>query len=454
VAKVPSNPHPLGAEGSIPRAALELTIESLDAEGRGVARGPDGKVAFVEGALPGEIVEAAVVRRKPSFDIARAVHVLRASSGRRAPRCPHFGLCGGCATQHADARTQMAAKQRWLEDCFARIGKIAPESMLPPVYGQEWGYRHRARFTVRRVAKKEGVLVGFHERRSSYVTDMHECHVVPAHVSALIPALRELIESLSARERVPQIELAAGDDVTVLVFRLLVPLSSADEDRLREFADAHAIWAWIQPGGPETATPFHPAQAPRLDYTLPEFDVRVAFGPTDFTQVNPAVNRVLVSRAIRLLDPRPGEHIGDLFCGLGNFSLPIARTGARVTALEGSAPLIASARRNADDNGLGAAVRFEREDLFRTNAERLAAYGPFDKLLIDPPREGAVEIARALPESWPRAIVYVSCDPATLARDAGILVTIKGFRLAAAGVINMFPHTAHVESIALFSRQK
>jgi len=454
VPKVSSNPHPAGDEGSIPRSVLELTIESLDAEGRGVARGPEGKVAFVEGALPGELVEAEVVRRKPSFDIARAVNVLRASSGRRAPRCPHFGLCGGCATQHADARTQMAAKQRWLEDCFARIGKIAPETMLPPIYGQEWGYRHRARFTVRRVAKKGGVLVGFHERRSSYVTDMRECHVVPEHVSSLIPALRELIESLSVRERVPQIELAAGDDVTVLVFRVLVPLSSADESRLREFAEAHAIWAWIQPGGPETATPFHPVQLRRLDYALPEFDVRIAFGPTDFTQVNPAVNRVLVARAIRLLDPRPGEHIGDLFCGLGNFSLPIARTGARVTALEGSEPVVASARRNAERNGLGAAVRFEREDLFRTNAERLAAYGPFDKLLIDPPREGAVEVARALPESWPRAIVYVSCDPATLARDAGILVSIQGFRLAAAGVINMFPHTAHVESIALFTRQK
>jgi len=454
VPKVPSNPRPEGAEGAIPRPALELTIESLDAEGRGVARGPDGKVAFVEGALPGEIVEAAVVRRKPSFDIARTVDVLHASSGRRTPRCPHFGVCGGCATQHADARTQMAAKQRWLEDCLARIGRVAPETMLTPIYGQEWGYRHRARFTVRRVAKKGGVLVGFHERRSSYVADMRECHVVPDHVSSLIPALRELIESLSARERVPQIELAVGDDVTVLVFRVLVPLSSADEVRLREFADAHAIWAWVQPGGPDTAIPFHPAQAPRLDYALPEFDVRIAFGPTDFTQVNPAVNRVLVSRAIRLLDPRPGEHIGDLFSGLGNFSLPIARTGARVTALEGSETLVASARRNAEDNGLGAAVRFEREDLFRTNAERLAAYGPFDKLLIDPPREGAVEIAKALPEAWPRAIVYVSCDPATLARDAGILVSTKGFRLAAAGVINMFPHTAHVESIALFSRGK
>jgi len=455
VLKEASDPHPpdgAGAQISMSFPSLILAIESLDSEGRGVAHGPEGKVAFVEGALPGESVEASVVCRKPTFDVARTINVLQPSSGRRAPRCPHFGVCGGCATQHADARTQVAAKQRWLEDSLARIGKIAPETILPPIYGTEWGYRHRARFSVRRVAKKGGVLVGFRERRSSYVTDMRECHVVPAHVSALIPALRAMLETLSVRERVPQIELAVGDDVTVLVFRTLVPLSPSDESRLREFADAHAIWAWIQPHGPDTAYPFHPTGDRRLDYGLPEFGVRIAFRPTDFTQVNHAVNRVLVSRAVRLLDPRPGEHVGDLFCGLGNFALPIARSGARVTALEGSDRLVAGARQNAEDNGLGASVRFEREDLFHMSAERLGTYGPFDKLLIDPPREGAVELAKALPETWPRAIVYVSCDPGTLARDASILVSTKGFRLTAAGVVNMFPHTAHVESIALFCR--
>lgn len=429
-----------------------LAIESLDAEGRGVARGPEGKVAFVEGALPGEQVEAVVVRRKPAFDIARTVAVLQPSSGRRDPPCPHFGLCGGCATQHADTRTQVAAKQRWLEDSLARIGRVTPESILPPIYGPEWGYRHRARFTVRRVAKKGGVLVGFHERRSSYVTDMRECRVVPDRVSALIPALRDFVETLSVRERLPQIELAVGDDVTVLVFRILAPLASSDEARLREFAEAHGIWAWLQPSGPETAYPFHPATGRRLDYSLPEFGVRIAFRPTDFTQVNHAVNRVLVARAVRLLDPRPGEHIGDLFCGLGNFALPLARCGARVTAIEGSESLVAGARQNAETSGLAASIRFERADLFQPGAEPLAAYGPYDKLLIDPPREGAVEVVKALPETWPRAIVYVSCDPATLARDAGILVSSKGFRLVAAGIVNMFPHTAHVESVALFRR--
>jgi 23S rRNA (uracil1939-C5)-methyltransferase len=438
-------------DAALPRT-LTLAVESLDSEGRGVARGPGGKVTFVEGALPSELVEASIVRGKSSFDLARTVNVMQPSSGRRAPRCPHFGTCGGCATQHADARTQVAAKQRWLEDSLARIGRVTPGAMLAPIYGAEWGYRHRARFTVRRVAKKGRVLVGFHERRSSYVADMAECPIVPEHVSSLIPALRELIEALSVRERLPQVELAAGDEVTVLVFRVLAPLAPEDEGRLREFAEAHSIWIWLQPGGPESARPFHPAQGGRLDYSLPEFGVRIAFGPTDFTQVNPAVNRILVSRAVRLLDPRPGERVGDLFCGLGNFALPIARGGAAVTAIEGSERLLEGARRNAAENGLAERIRFECADLFRMDAGRFAALGPFDRLLIDPPREGAIEVARALPQAWPHTIVYISCDPGTLARDAGVLVHTKGFHLVAAGAVNMFPHTAHVESIALFTR--
>ncbi len=437
---------------SVPRRPVKLRIESLDSEGRGVARNEEGKVTFVEGALAGESVEAKVVRRKPSFDLARAVKVIHASPGRREPRCPHFGACGGCATQHADARTQVAAKQRWLEDCLVRIGKAKPETMLPPVYGEEWGYRHRARLTVRRVAKKGGVLVGFRERRSSYVADMRECHVVPAHVSSMIPALRELVEGLSLRERLPQVEIAVGEEVTVLVFRILVPLSREDEGRLRAFAEAHGVWTWLQPSGPDSAHPFHPQSGPRLDYSLPEFGIRIAFKPTDFTQVNHAVNRLLVSRAVGLLDPRPGERIGDLFCGLGNFSLPIARRGAEVIGLDASEGLAERARCNAKENGLAARVRFECEDLFRIDPARLVDLGPFDKLLFDPPREGAVEVAKALPEGWPRRIVYVSCDPGTLARDAGLLVHGKGFRLAAAGVVNMFAHTTHVESIALFER--
>lgn len=436
--------------------AERLFIESLDAEGRGVAR-REGKVIFVDGALAGETVEAESTLRKPSFEIAHTVQVLKASFGRREPPCPSFGTCGGCVTQHADQRTEMAAKQRGLEDNLERIGKVRAERLLPIVYGEEWGYRHRARLSVRRVAKKGGVLVGFRERKSSYVAEMDGCPNLPAAVSALIPGLRVLIETLDARERMPQVEVAVGESVTVLVMRNLDPLSAGDQARLRAYAEAlgEGVSVWLQPKGPATAAPFHPPQMPKLDYTLPEFDVRIAFQPTDFTQVNQGVNRVLVGRAIRLLDPQPGERIADLFCGLGNFSLPIARSGASVLGLEGAEGLVARARENAAANGLAGNTEFAVANLFEPADADLRSRGHFDKLLIDPPREGAIEVVKALPEAGaegPRRIVYVSCDPATLARDAGMLVNAKGYRLAAAGVVNMFPHTAHVESIALFER--
>ena len=429
---------------------LKLAVASLDAEGRGVARAPDGKVAFVEGALPGEIVEAELVRRKSSFDLMRTVAVLRESSARQTPRCPYFGVCGGCATQHADSRTQVAAKQRWLEDCLARIGKVSADSLLAPLYGEDWGYRHRARLSVRYVAGKGGALVGFRERRSTYVADMASCEVLPPHVSALIPRLRSLVGRLAIRERLPQIEVAVGDAAVVLVFRHLLPLNADDKALLLEFAQSSGAHVWLQPGGPDTAHPFAPADS-SLAYSLPEFGIRIAFRPTDFTQVNHGVNRVLVSRAVRLLDPQPGERIGDLFCGLGNFSLPIATRGTAVVGIEASGNLVERARQNAAANGLAAHATFECEDLF-ANPGKVLERGPFDKLLVDPPREGAIEPMKALPRTWPRRIVYVSCDPATLARDAGLLVHAKGFRLAAAGVVNMFPHTAHVESVALFER--
>ena len=425
---------------------MTLHVESLDAEGRGVARTPEGKVVFVEGALPGEDVAFEVLKKKLSHEFGRATSILQASSSRVTPRCPHFGVCGGCATQHADTRTQMAAKQRWLEENLARIGKVRPETMLPIVHGLEWGYRNRARLSVRRVPKKGGVLVGFRERRSTYVADMRECPVLPGRVSSLIPALKQLIEGLSINDRVPQVEVAAGDNAVALVFRHLLPLVPEDLDRLRDFSRETQIHVWLQPGGPESAHPLAPADS-ALCYELPEFGVRVAFRPTEFTQVNFALNRVLVSRAVRLLDPRPGERIADLFCGLGNFSLPLARRGCRVVGFEGSSQLVARARENALQNDLVA--QFEVADLFKAG---IAAYGPFDKLLVDPPREGAVDLMKSLPEGWPQRIVYVSCDPATLARDAGVLVHTRGFRLEAAGVVNMFPHTAHVESIALFER--
>jgi 23S rRNA (uracil1939-C5)-methyltransferase len=425
---------------------VKLRIDSLDAEGRGVARNVEGKVVFVEGALPGEEVDFQVLRKKSSFEIGRLTKVLGGSSSRQTPRCPHFGVCGGCSLQHTDARTQMAAKQRWLEENLARIGKVEAEIMLPIVYGDEWHYRRRARLGARYVPKKGGAMVGFREKRSSYITDMRECHVLPPQVSALITPLRALVEELSIRARLPQIEVAVGDNATVLVIRHLDPLTPQDQEALRGFSERHRVSLWLQPAGPDSAHPFH-SPGSELYYELPEFGLRFAFRPTDFTQVNQGVNRVLVSRAVRLLDPRPGERVADLFCGLGNFSLPLASGGAAVIGFESSRELIERARHNATLNDV--VVQFEVMNLFEP---QLGPFAPFDKLLIDPPREGAVEIVKALPAAWPRRIVYVSCDPATLARDAGVLVHAKGFRLAAAGVVNMFPHTAHVESIALFER--
>jgi 23S rRNA (uracil1939-C5)-methyltransferase len=425
---------------------MKLEIDALDAAGRGVARNA-GKVVFVEGAIAGELVEARLLESKSKFDTARVTSILRASASRREPRCPHFGTCGGCATQHVDARTQVAAKQRWLEDNLARIGKVTAETMLSPIHGAEWGYRHRARLSVRYVEGKGGALVGFRERKSTYVADMKSCEVLPPATSGLIVPLRELIGRLSIRDRVPQVEIAVGEAVTVLLFRHLLPFTEADQALLRAFAADRGVHVWLQPAGPDTVAPFAPAASDALYYDLPEFGVRIAFQPSDFTQVNPAVNRLLVSRAVRLLDPQPGERVADLFCGIGNFSLPLASRGADVIGFEGSSLLVERARQNAAANKLVA--QFEVADLFKPN---LGHYGRFDKFLLDPPREGAITLVHALPDEWPRRIVYVSCDPATLARDADVLVHHKGFRLAAAGVVNMFPHTAHVESIALFER--
>lgn len=423
-----------------------LEIDALDAEGRGVARNA-GKVVFVEGAIAGERVEARMLESRPKFDRARVTSILRASASRRDPACAYFGTCGGCATQHVDARTQVAAKQRGLEDNLARIGKVEVGAMLAPIHGAEWGYRSRARLSVRYVEGKGGALVGFRERKSTYVADMQSCEVLPPGVSALIPELRSLISKLSIRDRVPQVEIAVGETSTILLFRHLLPLTPDDQVLVRAFADSNRVCVWLQPEGPDSAKPFHPAAGEELFYALPEFGLKIDFKPADFTQVNPAVNRLLVSRALRLLDPQPGERIADMFCGIGNFSLPIATRGAQVIGFEGSAPLVERARQNAVANGLIA--QFEVADLFRPNLEH---YGRFDKYLIDPPREGAASLVHALPAEWPKRIVYVSCDAATLARDADTLVHQKGFTLAAAGVVNMFPHTAHVESIALFER--
>ena len=369
-----------------------LTIESLDQEGRGVAH-VDGKAVFVEGALPGEEVTALLLRDKPSYAVARVTTIRRASASRVTPRCPHFGVCGGCTLQHAHPSLQIAAKQRALEDAFARIGRVRPERVLPPIEGPAWQYRYRARLSVRHVPKKGGVLVGFHERKSSFVADMTECHVVPRKLSSLLPALRGLVASLTLRDRLPQIEVAIGETDTAptyaLVLRILAPLTPEDEAKLVAFAQLHEVEFWLQTGGPATVVPFHPRDA-TLAYRLPEFAVTMPFGPTEFTQVNNAVNRVLVRRALALLAPQPGERVADFFCGLGNFTLPIARRGAQVVGVEGSAALVRRAQENAARNGLQERARFAVANLFNVTPESLAALGPLDRVLIDPPREGAV----------------------------------------------------------------
>lgn len=424
-------------------------IESLDHEGRGIAR-QDGKAIFVDGALPGETVEYASFRRKPSYELAHLVEVRKPSPARVTPRCPHFGVCGGCAMQHMEPSAQVAAKQRVLEDSLWHIGRVRPETVLPPIQGEPWGYRHRARLGVRKVEKKGGMLIGFHEKRSSYIADIRTCPILVPQVSALLVPLRELIGGLSIADRLPQVEIAVGEACTALVLRILQPLTGADERRLREFADRHGIVFYLQPKGPDSAVRFHPLPGPRLSYTLPEFGLDMEFRPTDFTQVNHAVNRVLVGRALRLLDPRPGERIADMFCGLGNFTLPIARSGARVVGIEGSPALVRRGEASAAANGLAERVEFGVANLFDCTGESLARLGRFDKMLIDPPREGAIELVKALGDDAPGRIVYVSCNPATLARDAAVLVSVKGYRFVSAGAVNMFPHTAHVESIAVF----
>lgn len=441
-----------------------LNVESLDIEAQGVAHNQDGKVVFIDGALPREQVQVEVHRRKNQWEQASMVALRRESAQRVRPRCPHFGLhagaCGGCKMQHLEASAQVAIKQRVLEDNLAHLGKVRPERVLRPIEGPTWGYRLRARFSVRHVPKKGTVLVGFHERKSRYVADIRECHVVPCAVSDLLLPLRELIGGMEARDRLPQIELAVGEGVTALVLRHLEPLSAGDAQRLRDFAAQHGVQWWLQPKGPDTVHLLDDG-GPELAYRLPEFGLVMPFKPTDFTQVNHQINTVLVGRAVRLLDVQPHERVIDWFCGLGNFTLPLATRAREVLGIEGSETLVARSRENAARNGLGDRTAFAARNLFEITPADLVSFGVADKWLVDPPREGAFALAKALGDlaaepvaGWtpPRRIVYVSCNPATLARDAGLLVHVAGYRCVAAGAVNMFPHTAHVESMAVFER--
>ena len=428
------------------------TVVSLDYEGRGVAR-MAGKAIFIEGALPGEVVEFVSYRRKPTFEQATLLRVLRPSGQRRQPPCPHFDECGGCSMQHLDPAAQIAIKQRTLEDALWHIGRLHADEIYAPIVGSPFAYRQRARLSAFFLEAKAQMLLGFYRKRSTHVADIAACLVMPPLVSGWILPLRKLLNTLSVRHRIPQIEVSTGDAQTVLVLRHLIPLAATDKQKLREFADALGNVWYLQPGGPETARRFYPEGGPPLSYCLPEFDIRLEFSPTEFTQVNHAVNRMLVRRAMALLRPTTGERIGDFFCGLGNFSLPLARLGAEVIGIEGSAQLVRRAADNAASNGLAARCRFQVGNLFEITEDGFAALGHFDKLIIDPPRDGAIALVKALPAAGgPRSIVYISCNPATLARDAAVLVNCKGYTLRGAGIANMFPQTSHVESIALFER--
>ena len=438
-----------------------IDIKSLDADARGVGHlenedGSPGKVVFVEGALPGERVSYETLKKKKNWESGRMLTLQRASLMRVEPKCIHFGVCGGCSMQHLEPSAQVAMKQRILEDNLWHIGKVKSEMIMRPMYGPTWDYRYRARLSLRHVPKKGGVLVGFHERSSSLVADITTCEILPDHVARLLVPLRELVGAMSLFRDVPQIELAIGEESTVLVMRIMAPLTPADEVLVKAFADQWNIEWWLQPKGPDTAYPYYPA-ARELYYTLPEFGIRMPFKPTDFTQVNHQINRVLVSKALRLLDVQPTDRVADLFCGLGNFTLPLATRAREVVGIEGSTALTTRALENAQANGLAAKTSFSTRNLFEVTKGHLVALGRFDRMLVDPPRDGAMALAEALVELrkthedlMPQRIVYVSCSPSTLARDAGILVHGAGYVLKKAGVCNMFPHTSHVESIAVF----
>lgn len=431
-------------------------VESLNHEGHGVAH-LDGKAVFIHGALPGEKVRFRYYNKRKSYDTGTVVEVLEPSPDRVAqPPCPHFGVCGGCSLQHLAPAAQILAKQQILLDNLERIGKVTPPTVLPPITGPAWHYRRKARLGARLVPKKGGVLVGFREKRSSFITNLDVCPVLDERVSVLLPALRALIERLSCPDRVPQIEVAAGDEEVALVFRHLVPLTELDRNRLAAFGREHAIRVYLQPGDPRSIEPLWPeVESSPLFYRLPEFGLTLFFAPADFVQVNAVVNRATIGRALELLALTPADRVLDLFCGLGNFTLPIAKKACEAIGVEADPLLLEKARYNAHRNGLEN-VAFREANLYeegeRSAMPAIWADGPWDKLLLDPPRSGAMEVIKALPDEGPRRIVYISCHPATLARDSEVLVHVKGYRLVSAGIMDMFPQTTHVESIALFEK--
>jgi len=436
-------------KNKIPRE-FELDIVDLSHDGRGVGR-VDGKTVFVSGALAGETVRARQTGRNRHFDEAETLEVLKVSPDRVTPRCAHFGVCAGCVLQHLAEDKQIVAKQQVLLDNLQRIGHVQPETILPPLADVAWGYRRKGRFSVRFVEKKGRTVIGFRELNPRFVAELSECHTIVPELAARLPALTALVESLDGKRIVPQIEFIAGDGPVALVFRHLEPLSEADRERLIEFAKTTGFAVLLQPGGVDSVQPLYPDSVP-LEFAIPAYDLRLTFKPLDFIQVNAGLNQKMIARAIELLDPQPGERILDLFCGLGNFTLPLASRASSVVGVEGEAGLVARARDNAARNAITNA-EFYAADLAKDLATETWMKQGFDKLLLDPPRAGAAEVLQQLPLKGIRRIVYVSCHPGSLARDAGFLVRERGFTLKAAGAMDMFPQTAHVESIALFERE-
>jgi len=425
-------------------------IDDLSHEGRGVAH-HEGKTVFVDDALPGELVEWVLRKRGRTFDEASLVQILEPSADRVTPRCPHFGTCGGCALQHLSADRQISFKQQQLTEALTRIGHVVPAEILAPLRADPWNYRRRARLSARWVAKKNRVVVGFRERAAPLVADLQHCDVLAPPVDGMLPRLSELLTGLSIRDRVPQIEIAVADSAVALLIRILQPLTLADRELLEKFERDNAVQIYLQPGGNDTVVPLQGTPV-ALTYRLPQFDVELHFEPADFVQINAAINEQMVARAIELLQLGSDEDVLDLFCGLGNFSLPLARHSRHVVGVEGEAGLVARARLNAERNGIANAEFFTGNLAAEDVGQVGWANRRYAKVLLDPPRAGAREVLPLIAKSGASRVVYISCHPGTLARDAGILVNEHGFELAAAGAMDMFPHTTHVESIAVFDR--
>ncbi len=438
----------------IDKTPFQTDILDLSHDGRGVARreGEGGKVTFISGALPQETVMAEQTGKSRHFDEAKTVEVLKASPHRVEARCPHFGVCAGCVLQHLDESQQIIAKQRVLMDNLERIGHVKPGAVLPPLAGDSWGYRRKGRFSVRRVEKKDKTLVGFRELDPRFVADLSQCLTVIPEIGTKVSALSTFIESLDGKRDIPQIEFIAGDAAIALTVRHLQPLSAADTEAWKAFGEEHGFAIYLQSGGLETVQPLWPAEGVPLSFALPQWDVELAFRPLDFIQVNAKLNQQMIAHALTLLDAQPDERVLDLFCGLGNFTLPLARTVREVVGVEGEAGLVARAKENAERNGLTNA-QFFAADLTQDQRNTPWMKQGFDKLLLDPPRSGAIDVLQQLPLKQFKRIVYVSCHPGSLARDAGYLVNEQGFTLVSAGAMDMFPHTAHVESIAVFEKK-